>query len=286
MDSRDLECFHMLYRLGSMAATANELGISRQTLSSAIARVEMEAGTRLFVRNKTGCVPTPAGQIFEKQLERFDAEWTDMLEVVRQAGEGAGRTLHFGCNIAYLTRGISSAIGHFREQHPQIKVATEHSPDYEHLWKGLTEGKLDLAITGDIPPELDLPFAAVGRGDVYLCMSAHHCLAKRNTIQFPDDLVGQRLVTCISGGTQILARYGIEPDYTVPSLSAVIELVAEGTYMSLSPDQYLCGYLERGCVALPLQNFPMKLRSCIVRRNETDALVNELADTIREQMTS
>lgn len=54
MDFRDIGCFETLCRTHSIAAAAEELGISRQTLASAIARLEIELAVHLFSRDRRG----------------------------------------------------------------------------------------------------------------------------------------------------------------------------------------------------------------------------------------
>lgn len=284
MDSRDIECFETLYRTRSMVAAADELAISRATLSCAVARLEMELAVHLFVRDKRGCAPTAAGHAFHEQTRRFAVEWRASVEELRNIDRGIGRTLRFGCNIAYLTGDVSSAISLFCASHPDVWVSTEHSPDYERLWSSLVAGELDVVLSGELPKGLDLPHTTIGSGIVCLCMAPTHPLATCEALAFPDDLWGESIVTCLPAGRSILEPHGISPACTVPNLTAVIDLVASGRYVSLAPDQYLAGYIARGCACVPFGSFPEALRSCLVTHTANDPLLKEFTELVRTSM--
>lgn len=285
MDSRDMECFEQLCKKGSMAAVADEMGISRQTLSSAISRLEMETGVRLFLRDKRGCIPTAAAEALRTRLASLSAAWEEALEEAREVERGKGRTIRFGCNFAYLTNADSSAIDAFRLCHPGVKVSTEHASDYGTLWEMLSDGKLDLAVTGNVPPDVDLPSIVIGDGAMYLCVGTGHRLAARKSVAFPQDIADEKIVTCIASGEPLLEQYGIAVAYTFPSLTSVVDLVAKGKCVALCPRQYLAQYLDKGCACIPLEGFPGVLQTCVVTRRDADPLVNELAHMLGAQAT-
>lgn len=239
-----------------------------------------------FHETEGGCFPTAAGHELHRQLGPLSSEWHEIVERLRTIDRDTSRTLRFGCNIAYLTGEVSSAISLFCASHPNVWVSTEHSPDYERLWEALATGALDVVLTGEPPRSLGMSCTAIGAGTVCLCMAPTHGLARRKTVSFPSDVACERVVTCIPGGRHTLERYGINPECTVPNLTAIIDLVASGNHVSLAPDQYLAGYISRGCACVPFNRFPENLRSYLVTRPMHDPLVEEFMQPIASQMNA
>jgi len=64
MDSRQLEAFLRVARVGRLGQAASELYITQPALTARIQRLERELGGELFVRSKRGMRLTGAGRAF------------------------------------------------------------------------------------------------------------------------------------------------------------------------------------------------------------------------------
>ncbi len=69
MTFEQLYYFTEVYRQKSLGQAANNLYISRQSLSTSIRKIEQELGTLLFTRSVGGITPTPAGVEFYQHAQ-------------------------------------------------------------------------------------------------------------------------------------------------------------------------------------------------------------------------
>ncbi|MFT8246161.1 LysR family transcriptional regulator [Roseomonas sp. BN140053] len=71
---RDLECFAVAARVGSLGAAAPSLGLSQPALSQALNRLEAQLGCRLLLRGPRGSFPSQAGAGLLARWERMQAQ--------------------------------------------------------------------------------------------------------------------------------------------------------------------------------------------------------------------
>ena len=75
MDVDRARTFLEIFRLGSFLRAAERLNVSQTTVSARIRTLEDELGRPLFVRNRSGTRPTPAGIEFERYARSFVQVW-------------------------------------------------------------------------------------------------------------------------------------------------------------------------------------------------------------------
>lgn len=75
MTFEQLYYFTEVYRQKSLGQAANNLYISRQSLSASIRKIEQELGTLLFTRSVGGITPTPAGVEFYQHAQDILAKY-------------------------------------------------------------------------------------------------------------------------------------------------------------------------------------------------------------------
>lgn len=144
----ELRTAWMVAKLGSVKATAKSMGVHRSTVDRRIDDLEAALGTKLFLRNPKGMIPTDAGHEILRVGNRADEMFSEFAGRIRgQEGLLAGPL------IITLTPGavplIMPATLRFRELHPQIEfelVATLRKVE-------LAYGEAHIALRGGDKPE-------------------------------------------------------------------------------------------------------------------------------------
>ena len=81
-------------RTGSFTQTAKNLFVAQSTVSNAIAALENEIGTPIFVRGKKGLYPTPRGEEIIAHAGRI----CDSYQFMTSGGVAEKRSLRICCN--------------------------------------------------------------------------------------------------------------------------------------------------------------------------------------------
>ena len=89
MHFRELHYFIVLAETLDSSEAAHRNGITRQTLTTAIRRLESEAGGALVVKTPAGLRLTPAGNELHYHAKRLLRLRDDALRAVREADESA-----------------------------------------------------------------------------------------------------------------------------------------------------------------------------------------------------
>jgi molybdate transport repressor ModE-like protein len=256
LDVRRLRILREVARHGSLAAAADVLSYTPSAISQQIATLEREAGTPLLERRARGVVLTEAGAMLVEhaeailaRLEAAEASLADLAELRR----GRLRIATFATAGATV---LPRAIDAFRIRHPEIELSvTPASPS--RSVELLREGRLDLALTVDLPDPpaegvtaihlFDDPFRLGIRHDHPLAGKPEirlEDLAAEVWIDVPDTLSGGRALR------EACAAAGFTPDvrYESDDYLAIRELVGAGVGVALLPD--LAIHAPRDGVAL------------------------------------
>lgn len=142
-----IRCFLGLCETLSFTETARQLYISQQAVSKHIAKLEDELGFRLFFRNHHVVTITKAGETFYTFFKRYQADFQETLEQVRESYADAKNALHIGyLEWLDISTGIGQAVREMRSINPELQFEGERHPQYE-LNELLVNRRLDLIIT-------------------------------------------------------------------------------------------------------------------------------------------
>jgi len=132
MDTRDLETLMHVVRHGSFAAAAREQGVDPSSVSRAVAALEGELGTRLFLRNTRHLALTEAGSVFVEGLAPALEELAQARIAAQDAtGEVRGR-LRVTVANAFGSKRLSPLLPAFCNAYPALEldlVLTESTID-------------------------------------------------------------------------------------------------------------------------------------------------------------
>lgn len=189
---QDLYTFHLVARSGSMAAAADQLGVTPGAVSQRIKVVEEKYGLRLFNRSKKGVTLTETG-------ERMWRETRDAFETIEQThrkyrvGPGV-QVVRVSVAPAFAYSILVSSLDAFSVQHPHIKIEIET----ENRLVDLRTEPVDLAIRHGLG-------VYPGLRSEWLCapalvlVASPDLLAKNGVLNGPEDCLRYTLLPDSSG---------------------------------------------------------------------------------------
>lgn len=124
---RDLNVIHLnglraveaAGRRGSLAAAAEELGVTPGAVSQQIAKTEAQLGRTLFERSARGLVVTEAGRPFMARLARAFAELSQAVAEARRRDESV---LTVSVAPVFAARWLVYRLNGFAERHPEVRL--------------------------------------------------------------------------------------------------------------------------------------------------------------------
>jgi DNA-binding transcriptional LysR family regulator len=244
LDVRRLRVLREVARRGSLAAAADGLSYTPSAVSQQIAALEREAGTALLERRARGVVLTEAGEVLvehaEAILSALDAA-ESALAALADLRRGHLRMASFATAAASV---LPAAIDVFRARHPGVELTVGQASPTESVAR-LRAGRIDLALTVDLPPETAEGVEIIHLFDdpVQLALHREHPLAAKPDLRL-EDLAQETWIDVprTTSGGQVLTRActeaGFVPrvrfesdDYTV-----IQQLVGAGAGVALLPD--------------------------------------------------
>lgn len=231
---------------GSFSAAAESLSYTQSAVSQAVARLELELGTVLVVRDRRRARPTAAGA---KLVEHADAIFAQVeaaeADVAAVAGLRGGvlRVASFPSAGATL---IPEAVATFRRRHPAVSLTlAEGEP--EEIAPRLRAGEFDLALLFEFPGVRERPGVGLRAVDLledpmHVALPAAHALADKPELSLADLRTEDWVQTsaespCARHVVRSCLAAGFEPNVTFESddYETVQGLVAAGVGVALIP---------------------------------------------------
>jgi DNA-binding transcriptional LysR family regulator len=116
----DLAAFAAVAEHRSFRKAADVLGVSRSSLSHAIAALERNLGARLLHRTTRSVAPTEAGERFLGRLKPALRDLDEAIDAVAAAGGPPSGTLRINGGEAGVRRLLKRAVPTFLERYPHV----------------------------------------------------------------------------------------------------------------------------------------------------------------------
>lgn len=163
MTLKQIEYFQMVLAKGNISAAADELFISRSVISRALAELEEEFQTSLFIRSKNGVILTESGRIIACLFREFSACYQVTKTRVRQLSNfELHSTLHLGITPTNAYHLYSLYFEDFQKRFPEISLNVNEYCANE-AWKLLLDGTVDAFVT----PARTVDHSMFGSIDLY-----------------------------------------------------------------------------------------------------------------------
>lgn len=171
----DMLLFAAVVREGSFTRAAHQLGITKQSASERIARLEERLGVRLLERTTRRLRATEIGS---RYYERCSTIATQIEEANREAqlqqAEPTG-LLRVSAPVLYGRRFLSPVISSYMARYPKVRVDVLLADRRVHL----VEEGFDLAIRVGEVDDASLAVRKLGEGHVYYVASPAYVAAHR-----------------------------------------------------------------------------------------------------------
>ncbi len=119
---RDYHLFYQVYRNGGITKAADELALTKSTVSRAVGRLEKEYGLKLFHRNGKGLIPTRFGDHLYQYCDKI-------VEVYYEAKSSAAKfktdccgTIKIAAPVLFGQSLLSPIIARFCEKFPKAQL--------------------------------------------------------------------------------------------------------------------------------------------------------------------
>ena len=116
----DLRHFYLVAEAGSVSSAARQFGISKATLSRALARLEGKAGGPLFDRVSSGVLLTPAGETLLDAARQATEAGSTADEVLRAVTEEPAGTLRIAASALSGQHLLGPVIARLTRNYPKV----------------------------------------------------------------------------------------------------------------------------------------------------------------------
>jgi DNA-binding transcriptional LysR family regulator len=246
MDLIDLELVVHVSDAGSITHGATRTHLTLPSASARIRALEHATGAPLFIRERRGVTPTPAGLLLLRHARTIVQAVERMrLELAEHAaGHGAGvRVL---ANSAANASSLTSAVTAFVTAHPHVRVDLEEQPSHQ-IVAAVAERRVELGIIADSVDLGGLETRTLRADPLVVCVAANDRLAQRASIRYVDlvdrAFVGLSHAAAFPLGSPVAYRLRL------PNIDAVCRAVVAGTGIAILPRHSIDTWITSGGIA-------------------------------------
>ncbi len=185
----DLRFFSLLLREGSLAAAAQQMGLTPPAVSRRLALLEQRLGVRLLNRTTRRMHLTPEGETYLLDGARILAELDALERSVAGARSLPRGPLKMACTLGFGRMRLAPALSAFARAYPQVQVQL-------HLTErpvNLLEQGFDAMVRFGEPPDSGLTARRLLANRRVLCASPGY-LAQAGEPRLPSDLLAHRCI--------------------------------------------------------------------------------------------
>jgi LysR family transcriptional regulator, transcriptional activator for dmlA len=179
----DVEFFALIVKLGSMAAAAQELGVTPPVVTRRLASLEKRLAVRLMNRTTRKLSLTPEGEIYLMEGVRILEAMRALENRVGEGGKQPHGTLRVAATLGFGRAHIAPALSKFTRQYPLVDVQLHLSDRPVHL----VDQGFNLLVRFGEPADSRLTARLLARNKRILCAAPAY-LARAGVPAHPRDL--------------------------------------------------------------------------------------------------
>lgn len=271
-----------------------ELGMTQPAVSHQIKQLEEEVGHKLIIRNKSGLILTPEGEIVLKYARRLYALNEKML-LELQGKNKILSLVRVGITHTCESNLTAAALASVSNNHKGLRIILT-SDTINNLYDKLVSYELDLAIIDG--PLLDTRFSSMMLDTDYLVcvMSPTNPLAKNSVISIGELKREKLILRTAQSGTRTLFESALESNneslssfdiiLECDNIATIKDLIRKDMGVSILPRSACQDELGKGkVVALPIENFSMVRETRIVYNRDFSDMefLNEIIKAYRKE---
>ena len=282
MELRQLKYFLAVADARSFVSAANDLYISRQAVSKAVAQLEAELGVELFVRDSNGAFLTPAGLMFYDRIRSSVME----LEQVREEMQRYGARYHQRIRLAFsvgVMQLYETSLQAFRLEQENLELEYRECPEAQCL-ELLREHQADLAVCTGKPQGAEFSTQVIARSPHGVLLQDTEALSAMESLDLKDLSWIPLAGLADSGNEAFCKRHSLHLQYTGLDLYRLFMLTQAGHCALLLP-QCLIPEKMPGLHWLPLEQMEdWELYAVCLRSLENNVLYHTTLDELQTRV--
>jgi DNA-binding transcriptional LysR family regulator len=282
VEPADMLLFAEVLRSGSFTGAAARLGLTKQTVSARIARLEGALGVRLIERTTRRLRATEEGALYQERCAAIARQIREANEEVSSRQAEPTGLLRVSAPYLYGRRFLSPVIARYARLYPgaQLEVALgDRRVD-------LLEEGFDLAIR--INPEEDSSLSARRVGESRVSYVASPALLRRAGSRRPERVLQLPCVGTRASETWELGgqRHRIAPRVVVNDLELACDAVVAGAGVARLPGLVCGGLLAEGRLqeVWPEEGRPVAVYAVFPSRKHLSAKVRAFIDLLSTEV--
>ena len=179
MELKKIQYFLAIAESGSLTKAAKHLYLTQPTLSRFLAKLEEEAGTKLFLRKKDSSLElTECGRKYLETARKIEALWEQLQEDLDSCKSSCGekKTILLGINGDYLYPAVSACVEKVAARYSEAAIQISCYGSGE-IQQRVAEGDLDLGFCAYGEMDDRLIYTCVNRAEMNLVVSKNNPLA-------------------------------------------------------------------------------------------------------------
>ncbi len=274
LDSRQLQAFSTLARVGSFTLAAKELGLTQSAISHAMKALEEDVGCRLCDRAGRRVVLTQAGEQFLQHADKILAEMSAARIGINSLNSWGHSRLRIGASTTACQYILPAVLSEFKQRYPRCALSIEPGDHLRQL-ELLDSAQIDLALMLEPTGRRDLVFTPQFEDELRFVVAPSHSWVKLKGPQ--RESIGSETLILY---TRTSHTYRLIHDHfqsmSLPlghyielgSMEAIKELVKLGVGVGVLADWVARNEVISGSlVSFPLGNKPLRRRWGVVHRS-------------------
>ncbi|MGH1347668.1 MAG: LysR family transcriptional regulator [Nannocystales bacterium] len=181
LDLTLLRTFRLFARLGSVQATALELGRSQPAISARLHQLQREIGADLFVKSGRRLVLTPLGRTLDRRAGVVVDGVRALLDEVATAAERPIGVLRIGALPTLGVFVLGRLLPEFASRFPDVELELEYQPDPTSA--SLRSGEFDVLMGVGEPPGGEVATQIIGVARPVLVVARSGTKARRTPVR-------------------------------------------------------------------------------------------------------
>lgn len=160
----------------SMTRAAEELFVAQSAVSTAIAQLEQQVGTQLFIRQRSrGLTLTPSGQQFLGDARAILLNLEEALDTARGIDNQVRGRIRIGCFVTLAPFLLPAIVSRVRAEHPHLDIEVDEL-DADESRAALRSGRVELLIGYDFGFGNDIRTTVLSDAPPHVILPAGHPL--------------------------------------------------------------------------------------------------------------
>lgn len=223
--------------LGSLTRAAQALHYTQSGVSHAIAALEQEVGTALFLRTGYGVTLTHAGQLLLPAIRQLENARLGLEQTISQLSSAVSGTLRLGTISSVSAGWLPEIITRFERLYPQVEIAPRDG-EYGAVTQWIEDGQVDCGFL-TAPVAAPLYFQPMKRDPMLVVLPLGHRLAQHDRVTL-DNLADEPiLMETENWERDMRTAFGTLPPlklrYLLSSAAAVLAMVEKGLGITICP---------------------------------------------------